>query len=30
MLMSAGVALPKQIFAHGFVNAADGRKMSKS
>ena len=30
MLMSAGVALPKTICAHGFVNAADGRKMSKS
>jgi methionyl-tRNA synthetase len=30
MLMSAGIPLPKTIFAHGFVNAADGRKMSKS
>jgi methionyl-tRNA synthetase len=30
MLMSAGVALPKAVFAHGFVNAEDGRKMSKS
>lgn len=30
MLMSAGVELPKSIVAHGFVSAADGRKMSKS
>jgi methionyl-tRNA synthetase len=30
MLMSAGVALPRRVFSHGFVNAADGRKMSKS
>ena len=30
MLMSAGIPLPKTIMAHGFVNAADGRKMSKS
>jgi methionyl-tRNA synthetase len=30
MLMSAGLQLPQQVFAHGFVNAADGRKMSKS
>eukprot|EP00923_Selenidium_pygospionis_P048002 GHVN01082723.1.p1 GENE.GHVN01082723.1~~GHVN01082723.1.p1 ORF type:complete len:820 (+),score=148.00 GHVN01082723.1:730-3189(+) len=30
MLMSAGVELPKTVFAHGFVSAADGRKMSKS
>ena len=30
MLMSAGIPLPKQVFSHGFVNAADGRKMSKS
>ena len=30
MLKSAGIALPKQVFCHGFVNAADGRKMSKS
>lgn len=30
MLMSAGVPLPKCVFAHGFVNASDGQKMSKS
>jgi methionyl-tRNA synthetase len=30
MLMSAGLALPQSVFSHGFVNAADGRKMSKS
>ena len=30
MLMSAKLELPKQVFAHGFVNDADGRKMSKS
>jgi methionyl-tRNA synthetase len=30
MLKSAGLALPRQVFCHGFVNAADGRKMSKS
>jgi methionyl-tRNA synthetase len=30
MLMSAGVPLFHSVFAHGFVNAADGRKMSKS
>lgn len=30
MLMSAGLPLPKQVFAHGFVQAADGRKMSKA
>jgi methionyl-tRNA synthetase len=30
MLMSAGVPLFKQVFSHGFVNAADGRQMSKS
>ena len=30
MLMSAGLPLPKQVFCHGFVNAADGRKMSKT
>lgn len=28
--MSAGVTLPAGVFSHGFVNAADGRKMSKS
>ena len=30
MLMSMGLPLPKQVFAHGFVSASDGRKMSKS
>lgn len=30
ILKSAGLALPKTIYAHGFVAAADGRKMSKS
>lgn len=30
LLMSAGLPLPKQVFAHGFVNDIDGRKMSKS
>lgn len=30
MLMSANLPLPASVFAHGFVNAADGRKMSKS
>ena len=30
MLMSAGLPLPKSVFSHGFVNAADGRKMSKT
>jgi methionyl-tRNA synthetase len=30
MLMSANVPLPRKVFSHGFVNAADGRKMSKS
>lgn len=29
MLMSLGVALPKQIFVHSFINV-DGKKMSKS
>ncbi len=29
MLMSAGLALPKQVFGHGFVNLK-GQKMSKS
>lgn len=30
MLLSAGIALPKTILAHGFINGPDGRKMSKS
>jgi len=30
MLKSAGIPLPKQVFSHGFVNASDGKKMSKS
>ena len=30
MLMSAGVDLPKTIFAHGFINDKDGNKMSKT
>jgi methionyl-tRNA synthetase len=30
MLMSAGYKLPKNVFVHGFINAEDGRKMSKS
>ena len=30
MLMSAEVPLPRCVFAHGFVNASDGQKMSKS
>ncbi|MCR2833812.1 methionine--tRNA ligase [Parerythrobacter lacustris] len=29
-LMSAGLALPKQIYAHGFLLARGGEKMSKS
>jgi methionyl-tRNA synthetase len=29
-LMSAGIALPKQVFGHGFVLARGGEKMSKS
>eukprot|EP01036_Dinobryon_divergens_P036838 gene36838-48043_t len=28
--MSANLPLPGGVFSHGFVNAADGRKMSKS
>jgi len=30
MLWSAGLSLPKTVFGHGFVLAADGQKMSKS
>lgn len=30
MLMAAGLPLPKHVFAHGFLMAADGSKMSKS
>lgn len=30
LLFSAGLPLPRTIFAHGFVNDAEGRKMSKS
>ena len=30
ILKSAGLAQPKTIYAHGFVAASDGRKMSKS
>ncbi len=30
MLMAAGLPLPKYVFAHGFLMAADGSKMSKS
>lgn len=30
MLLSAKIPLPKAIFVHGFINAKDGRKMSKS
>ncbi|KAJ1434726.1 tRNA synthetases class I (M)-domain-containing protein [Ochromonadaceae sp. CCMP2298] len=30
MLMSAGLPLPRGVYSHGFVNASDGRKMSKS
>ena len=29
-LMSAGLALPKTVFGHGFILARDGQKMSKS
>jgi methionyl-tRNA synthetase len=29
-LLSAGLALPKQIFGHGFILARDGAKMGKS
>ncbi|HEX4033640.1 MAG TPA: methionine--tRNA ligase [Solirubrobacteraceae bacterium] len=30
MLMAAGIEVPRQVFVHGFLLAADGRKMSKS
>lgn len=30
MLQAAGIPLPRQIYVHGMVLAADGRKMSKS
>lgn len=30
ILMSVGMPLPQRVFAHGFVNAKDGTKMSKS
>lgn len=30
MLLSAGLAVPKAIYAHSFINAAGGAKMSKS
>jgi methionyl-tRNA synthetase len=30
MLMSAEKELPKNVFVHGFINAEDGKKMSKS
>lgn len=30
ILKSAGLALPATVYAHGFVAASDGRKMSKS
>ena len=30
MLLAAGIELPRQVFVHGFLLGADGRKMSKS
>jgi len=30
ILMSVGAPLPRVVMSHGFVNAADGKKMSKS
>ena len=30
MLFSAGIAPPKKVFVHGFINSASGEKMSKS
>ena len=30
MLMAAGLPVPKRVFAHGFLMASDGSKMSKS
>ena len=30
MLMAAGMPIPEHVFAHGFLMAADGSKMSKS
>lgn len=30
MLMAAGLPIPERVFAHGFLMAADGSKMSKS
>lgn len=30
ILMSAGIALPKTVFVHGFINTRTGAKMSKS